>query len=176
MDDSPAEHVFQFVLVNQKATPVPKALLGTIISTSLAAEELETIAHRLEDAKIELEGSRIVSILSRSDDSPFRGLVAKGFGSEDGGKLQWTVLGSLSDMFRYLKGARFYHDTATDHAATWRKHHLDASGIVGDWQAREFSDPYEYWQHLDGPWLDVFKEFWAKTRDHMASTDNQRCP
>lgn len=33
MDDSPAEHVFQYVLVNQKATPVPKALLGTIIST-----------------------------------------------------------------------------------------------------------------------------------------------
>ncbi len=172
MDDSPAEHVFQFVLVNQKATPVPKALLGTIISTSLAAEELETIAHRLEDAKIELEGSRIVSILSRSEDSPFRGLVAKGFGFEDGGKLQWSVLGSLSDMFRYLKGARFYHDTATDHAATWRKHHLDASGIVGDWQAREFSDPYAYWQDLSGPWLDVFKEFWTRTRDHLASTEN----
>ncbi|MEV6576519.1 hypothetical protein, partial [Streptomyces sp. NPDC051577] len=31
MDESPAEHVFQYVLVNQKATPVPRALLGTII-------------------------------------------------------------------------------------------------------------------------------------------------
>lgn len=90
MDDSPAEHVFQYVLVNQKATPVPKALLGTIISTSLAEDELSTIAARLEDAKIPLEGARIISILSRAEDSPFAGLIAKGFGSDDSTKLQWN--------------------------------------------------------------------------------------
>jgi hypothetical protein len=170
MDDSPAEHVFQYVLVNQKATPVPKALLGTIISTSLAQGELAMIAERLEDAKIPLEGARIISILSRAEDSPFRGLVAKGFGSDDSGKLQWNVLQSLSDIFRYLKGARFYHET-TDHALTWQKHHLAGSAIVADWQAKDFETPEGYWQDLDGPWIEVFKEFWTQVRIKLSSED-----
>lgn len=170
MDDSPAEHVFQYVLVNQKATPVPKALLGTIISTSLAEDELSTIAARLEDAKIPLEGARIISILSRAEDSPFASLIAKGFGSDDSTKLQWNVLGSLSDIFRYLKGARFYHET-TDHAVTWQKHHLAGSAIVADWQAKEFAKPEDYWEDLDGPWLGVFKTFWTQVRQKLASEE-----
>lgn len=168
MDDSPAEHVFQYVLVNQKATPVPKALLGTIISTSLAEGELSTIADRLEDAKIPLEGARIISILARADDSPFKELIAKGFGSDDSTKLQWNVLGSLSDIFRYLKGARFYHE-GSDHAVTWQKHHLEGSAIVADWQAKEFDTPLQYWQDLNGPWLLIFKAFWTKVRAELAS-------
>ncbi|OHV67148.1 hypothetical protein LCM4577_26700 [Mesorhizobium sp. LCM 4577] len=170
MDDSPAEHVFQYVLVNQKATPVPKALLGTIISTSLAEGELATIAARLEDAKIPLEGARVISILSRAEDSPFRGLVAKGFGSDDSSKLQWNVVGSLSDIFRYLKGARFYHET-TDHALTWQKHHLAGSAIISDWQALEFEGPQDFWQDLSGPWMAVFKRFWSEVRKKLASED-----
>jgi len=174
MDDSPAEHVFQYVLVNQKATPVPKALLGTIISTSLAEGELSTIADRLEDAKIPLEGARIISILARADDSPFKDLIAKGFGSDDSTKLQWNVLGSLSDIFRYLKGARFYHE-GSDHAVTWQKHHLEGSGIVADWQAKEFETPLDCWQDLNGPWLLIFKAFWTKVRAELAS-DNIGSP
>ncbi|QCJ00897.1 hypothetical protein [Agrobacterium larrymoorei] len=175
MDSSPAEHVFQYVLVNQKATPVPRALLGTIISTSLAANELKTIADRLEDADIQLQGSRIISILSRADDSPFKNLVAKGLDQEGIDKLQWSVLGSLADMFRYLVGGRYYHDSV-DHAKTWRSHHLADSPIVQDWQAREFSSPYEYWQDINGPWMQIFKAFWAKTRDSLADTENEAAP
>ena len=173
MDDSPAEHVFQYVVVNQKATPVAKALLGTIISTSLAEEELATIAERLEDAKIPLQGSRIVSILSRNTDSPFAGLVAKGLKDEGMGKLQWSVLGSLADMFRYLQGARLYHDSnSVDHAKIWRTHHLDSSSIVEEWQARGYKTPYAYWQDLNGPWIKIFVAFWRRTRDVLANTED----
>lgn len=168
MNSSAAEHVFQYVLVNQKATPVPKALLGTIISTSLVADELSTIATRLEHAKIPLEGSRIVSILSRSADSPFKDLVAKGMHEEGTAKLQWSVLSSLADVFRYLEGGRYYHEPS-DHAKTWRTHHLEGSSIVAEWQVREFASPYEYWQDLDGPWLKVFKAFWTSVRDALAN-------
>lgn len=175
MDDSPAEHVFQYVLVNQKATPVPKALLGTIISTSLAADELATIAERLEDAKIPLEGSRIVSILSRSTDSPFVGLVAKGLDGDGVDKLQWSVLGSLAEIFRYLQGGRFYHDPA-DHAKTWRAHHLNDSPIVAEWQTRDYATAYSYWQDLNGPWIEVFKAFWRRTRDTLANLENPASP
>lgn len=172
MDDSPAEHVFQYVLVNQKATPVPKALLGTIISTSLVEDELTTIAERLEDAKIPLEGARIVSILSRAEDSPFSGLIAKGFGTDDSTKLQWNVLGSLSDVFRDLRGGRFYHETI-DHALTWQKHHLGGSEIVADWKTQEYPSPEAYWSDLSGPWIKVFKVFWAEVRTRLASENPQ---
>lgn len=175
MDDSPAEHVFQYVLVNQKATPVPKALLGTIISTSLAAGELATIAERLEDAKIPLEGSRIVSTLSRAVDSPFVGLVAKGLDGDGVEKLQWSVLGSLAEIFRYLQGARLYHDPA-DHAKTWRTHHLSDSPIVAEWQTRDYDSAYDYWQNLNGPWIEVFKAFWRRTREKLANVENPVAP
>lgn len=171
MNSSPAEHVFQYVVVNQKATPVPKALLGTIISTSLAADELTSIADRLEDAKIPLEGSRVVSMLSRAADSPFVGLVAKGMENDGAGKLPWSVLGSLADMFRYLENGRYYHES-TDHAKVWRNHQLEKSAITLNWHSAGYASAYAYWQDLNGPWVTVFKEFWTQTVSRLATSDN----
>ncbi|NOK47382.1 MULTISPECIES: ParB N-terminal domain-containing protein [pseudomallei group] len=170
MDDSPSEHVFQYVVVNQKATPVPKALLGTIISTSLVADELDKIATRLEDARVDLEGARIISILSKAEDSPFAGKVAKGMEGESD-KLPWSVLGSLADIFRFLEGAKFYHDPSADQAKIWRGLHLEDSPIVADWQAKGYESALAYWSDLNGPWLEFFKEFWKCTRGKLASED-----
>lgn len=172
MNPSPAEHVFQYVVVNQKATPVPKALLGTIISTSLAADELASIAERLEDAKIPLEGSRVVSMLSRVADSPFMGLVAKGM-ENDGGttKLPWSVLSSLADMFRYLEDGKLYHESI-DHAKVWRGHQLEKSEIVEDYDSAIYPTPYAFWHDLNGPWVEVFKAFWSQTILRLANTQN----
>jgi hypothetical protein len=168
MDESPSEHVFQYVVVNQKATPVPKALLGTIISTSLAADELDEIATRLENANIDLEGARIVSILSKAEDSPFAGKVAKGMEGE-GEKLPWSVLGSLADLFRFLQGAKFYHEPTIDHAKIWRDLHLNDSPIVAEWQAKGYQSAFDYWRDLNGPWMGSFKAFWRATRAKLAS-------
>lgn len=78
MESLPAEHVFQFVVVNQKATPIGRALLGTIVSTSLSAEELEGVSARLEAAGIPLEDPQAIAFLTRHPDSPFKDLVEKG--------------------------------------------------------------------------------------------------
>ncbi len=75
MNTDPAEQVFQFVVVNQKATPIKSALLGTIISTSLSNDELCRVSDRLEAAGIKLEESRAVTFLTRYPKSPFYGLV-----------------------------------------------------------------------------------------------------
>lgn len=173
LDESPAEHVFQFVVVNQKATPVPKALLGTIISTSLADSELTSIKNRLEHADIPLASSQAVSSLARSAASPFADKVSRGFGQEDGGKLPWTVLASIADLFRSLRGAKYYHDPVLDHASIWKEHHLDSATIVADWQARDYSSAFNYWSDPNGPWRDVFIAFWSKTRDKLADIENQ---
>jgi hypothetical protein len=172
LNESPAEHVFQFVVVNQKATPVPKALLGTIISTSLAPAELSSIKARLVRADIPLESSQAVSSLARSVNSPFANRVARGFEPDSGSKLPWTVLATLAELFRGLKGAKYYHDPMLDHAAIWKEHNLEKSAIVADWQARDFSSASAYWADPNGPWRDVFIAFWSHVRDKLASIDN----
>ena len=58
MNPNVEEHVFQFVVVNQKATPVGKALLGTIVATSLTESELDKVTDRLEQVQINVATPR----------------------------------------------------------------------------------------------------------------------
>jgi hypothetical protein len=100
LDQNTAEHVFQFVVVNQKATPVGKALLGTIVASSLTENELEKVASRLEKVGINVTDSQAVSWFTRNKNSPFYGLVQQGMTGEGGDKLPWSVLRDLVSVFR----------------------------------------------------------------------------
>jgi len=167
VNDDPAEHVFQFVVVNQKATPLSKALLGTIVSTSLSNEELTRVADRLEHSGIQLEESRAVAYFTRNPDSPFFGRVERGLSSDRGDLLQWNVLLSLVSIFRQLKGGRLFGET-NDYADKWKRTYLPNSNIVSDWQTKGFHSAFEYWNHFNGPWRDVFAKFWSTVRDKLA--------
>lgn len=170
MDTSPAEHVFQFVVVNQKATPIGRALLGTIVSTSLSAEELEPVRERLDAAGIPLEDSQAIAYLTRHPSSPFCNLVERGLADEGNNLLQWSVLGSLVRIFRELKGASLYHERL-DYADKWRRDQLDVSGIVS--AAAGDGTKLSYWSQPNGPWREVFIAFWTAVRDRLATTDDE---
>ena len=173
LDPHPAEHVFQFVVVNQKATPIGRALLATIVSTSLSDEELEQVTDRLQRAGIPLDESRAASYMARNRRSPFAGLVDLGMsGSNQNELLPWPVLVSLVQIFRDLNGAALYHQK-NDYAATWRMKCLDQSQIVAAHQAAGFSTAYEHWRAFDGPWRGVFIEFWAAVHDFFGSTNDK---
>ncbi|CAI1953034.1 DGQHR domain [Serratia fonticola] len=165
LSDDPAEHVFQFVVVNQKATPINNALLGTIVSTTLATNELERVAGRLKDADIELEASQAVSFATRNCNSPFYGLVQTGISGEQSGKLPWTVMRSLISIFKDLRGGKFYSDeNRIDYADLWRRRYLGSSDIINE------SDKYSVWSSEDGMWRDVFINFWTCVRDKFGNT------
>ncbi|MBD1881863.1 hypothetical protein [Coleofasciculus sp. FACHB-T130] len=168
MNTDPAEQVFQFVVVNQKATPIKPALLGTIVSTSLSNEELERVAERLENAGIKLEESRAVTFLARHPDSPFYNLVERGMTSDTKDRLKWNVLASIVSIFRDLKGGKLFHETV-DYADKWKRDYLAESKIVSG-----VEEATEYWQELDGPWRDVFIKFWSTVRDKLADKDNDQ--
>lgn len=176
LNEKADEHVFQFVVVNQKATPVRAALLGTIISTSLADNELQRIAERLENAGIPLQSSVAVTYFAKNPDSPFSGLVARGLSGDGADLLPWSVLGQLVSMFRNLRGARYFHDSKIDYADLWKRKYLDQSKICENWAAADYADPSKYWSSLDGPWRKVFIEFWTATRDRLAKTDYTNAP
>lgn len=169
--DDPAEHVFQFVVVNQKATPINNALLGTIVSTTLSEQELERVSQRLKNADIPLDDSRAVSFASRNRNSPFYQLVQTGISGEQSGKLPWTVMKSLITIFKELKGAKFFGNAyKNDFADVWRKRQLAKSDIV---QSDDPEMAYEEWRSEDGVWKDVFIVFWSKIRDKFGSVEDE---
>ncbi|MCO5996276.1 ParB N-terminal domain-containing protein [Actinoallomurus rhizosphaericola] len=167
-DANPAEHVFQFVVVNQKATPMGKALLGTIVSTSLSREELEPVADRLRRASIPLDDSQSVSYMTRAEESPFRGLVQTGMGGDDRRHLQWSVLKGLTQIFRELKGGKVFGQT-NDYAELWQQRHLGKSDLVS--QGESLEEKYRIWREPDGPWRSVFVRFFSIIRDRFGDSD-----
>lgn len=171
ISDNPAEQVFQFVVVNQKATPIGTALLGTIVSTTLSNDEMERVATRLKDAGIELEESQAITYLARYPESPFFGLVERGMAGDGKDLLQWPVFSSLVTIFKDLKGGKIFGEK-NPYAQIWRNRFLNGSPIVEQYQQAGCSSQYEYWSKIDGPWRDVFIVFWRKIRDFFATTSD----
>jgi hypothetical protein len=128
MSSDPAEQVFQFVVVNQKATPIGRALLGTIVSTTLSANEMDSVATRLKKAGIQLEESQAITYLARHPGSPFFGLVERGLAGDAKDLLQWNVFASLIGIFRHLRGGRIFGQR-NDYAEIWSQRYLPSSEI-----------------------------------------------
>lgn len=163
----PAEQVFQFVVVNQKATPIGRALLGTIVSTTLSQNELEGVADRLKNAGIELEESRAISYLVRSKSSPFFNKVQRGIDSNAKDLLEWNVLGQLVAIFRNLSRGKLFGES-NDYADVYRKKFLKSAPIVSKYSELGYEDEFKYWSANEGPWRDVFIEFWTAVKDKLA--------
>lgn len=170
LSDDPAEQVFQFVVVNQKATPIGKALLGTIVSTSLGQHELEKVSTRLKRAGIPLEESRAISLVVRSRNSPFYGRVQRGIDANNNELLEWNILGQLISIFKNLEGGRLYGEN-NDYADLWKKRFLERSELVTPFEQKNFESAFSYWSSTDGPWLQVFVNFWSAVRSKLASDD-----
>jgi len=170
LSTDPAEHVFQFVVVNQKATPIGKALLGTIVSTTLSNDELNRVSTRLTKAGIQLEQSRAVAYLSRNPDSPFKDQVETGLAGESGDRLAWSVLASLVRIFQHLEGGKLFGQKI-DFADKWRRDCLEESNVVSDYESHGYETPFAYWSSPDGPWRQVFIEFYENIRVEFGKDD-----
>lgn len=173
-NDDWAEHVFQFVVVNQKATPIKSALLGSIIATTLTNNEVDSITERLGRADIDVADYRVVAFLDVASNSPFQGLIKRGYesGTEAKKKLDWSVFDRLVRMFRFLRGGKYFHQMNVDHAKNWCTRKLADSDIVKDYELHGFSNPYDYWSKPDGPWRDVFCNVWKVVQDQLATTED----
>lgn len=171
LSSDPEEQVFQFVVVNQKATPIGRALLGTIVSTSLSNDEMGKVAVRLRNAGIQLEESQAITFMARNPQSPFCGLVERGMAGDAKDLLQWNVFASLIKIFRDLKGGKLFGGK-NDYAAIWRDKYLKDSEIVANFEDEGCKTPIEYWSRIDGPWRGVFMSFWTEIRDKFGNTDD----
>lgn len=166
LDESPAEHVFQFVIVNQKASPISKVLLGTIVSTTLTEDELSGVSARLESANIPVGNSRIITKLIKDPSSPFYNKVKRGIGTDDKEMLDWAVFSRIVEIFYRLSNGTLYHES-NDYAKSWKQHYLKHSDLNGS--NGDETESFLNWQH--GTWEVVFRTFWLKVRDRFASLD-----
>ncbi|MFM5581448.1 hypothetical protein [Aeromonas jandaei] len=172
MEDDPKEQVFQFVVINQKATPIGKSLLGTIISTSLTNDEMEDVSDRLRESGIVLEEARAITWAAKSPESPFFNLVERGIQTDKKDLLQWNVMGSLIQIFRELNGGVLFH-SKVDYAKRWKEKHLDESNIV---DSSNGISSFDNWRELNGPWRTLFVVFWKKIRDEFSDVKNEERP
>lgn len=172
LSSNPSEQVFQFIVVNQRATPIGRALLGTIVSTSLSNEEMEEVAVRLKNAGIQLEESQAITYLARNPESPFYELVERGMTGDAKDLLQWNVFSSLISIFRDLRGGKLFGQK-NDYATIWRDKFLAKSSLVENYAEEGCSSPFEYWSKVDGPWRAVFIEFWRQIRDRFGNTQDR---
>ena len=175
LSSSPSEQVFQFVVVNQRATPIGRALLGTIVSTSLSKEEMESVAVRLKNAGIHLEESQAITYLARNPQSPFFELVERGMTGDSKDLLQWNVFSSLIAIFRDLRGGKLFGQK-NDYASIWRDKQLGKSKLVENWSDEGSSSAFDCWSRVDGPWRDVFIEFWRIVRDKFGNVEDRDKP
>ncbi|MFI9366629.1 hypothetical protein ACIG5E_37105 [Kitasatospora sp. NPDC053057] len=173
MEENVEEHVFQFVVVNQKATPLATALLGTIVATSLSEDELNEVTERLEAVDIDVADSQAVAWFTRSPGSPFHGKVQQGMVGEGGDKLPWTVLRDLISQFRNLRGAKLPHSSKIDYADKWARERLPDSALVDTLDSEEQRTA---WATLEGPWRGVCAAFFAEVRDRLGDPGNEYAP
>lgn len=173
-NDDWSEHVFQFVVVNQKAKSINKDLLASIVSTSLTEDELNAVKPRLGDASIQIEDVQLVGIL-RTDSGPFQNVIKAGFDTKDEtkekGKLDHSSAIKIFRLFRDLKGAKDPTDTARlDAAYKWRDTFLESYEGVQDYETKGFSSALNFWSDRNGPWREVFTYFYQAVKDNLVVT------
>lgn len=178
-----SEHVFQFVVVNQKVKPISKSLLSSIIGTSLNSDEVDNIQDRLERAGIEIDDYKVMARLLEDNLSPFKGSVKKGYSSDrfsENQKLDWSVLNSLAKDFRNLKNLQPFHRRGTGELVfytEWRSQFLSSSQLL-DNHAKKIGcdDELLAWGHpTNGLWLDIFRYFYSVAKDKLSDEDNNLC-
>lgn len=171
LSSDPAEQVFQFVVINQKATPIERSLLGTIVSTTLTNDEMEQVSERLRSSGIQLEEARAITWMARSEESPFCRLVERGVEDEKNDLLQWSVMGKIIAIFKELSGGTRFGE-GNDYARRWKDKFLANSEIVADYANQGYETPFDYWHSLEGPWREIFIEFWNCIKNFFSQDVN----
>lgn len=172
MSTDPSEQVFQFVVINQKATPIERSLLGTIVSTTLTSDEMEGVTKRLTASGIKLEEARAITWAARDPASPFYQLVDRGVNNDASELLQWSVTGKIINIFKELDGGVLFGER-NDYAKRWKDKFLAESELVSNFDEELFPSAYEYWSSLEGPWRTVFIAFWNKIKSKFSQSTNK---
>jgi hypothetical protein len=113
---NPAEQVFHFYVLNNKARPLTPVELRRTVSTSLSDAEIDDLWERFKQAGVDPEAARWTYKANTDSESPFRGLIDFGLGGD--GFIKENVAYQL--MSRFLRMGRKYKSLYKD-VPKWNK-------------------------------------------------------
>lgn len=174
-NESWPEHVFQFIVVNQKATTIPERELGSMLSTTLDTKEVEEIQGRLINSDIPIEDYQAILYFVSNENSPFFHVVdvanLKGKGPS-GKKFQYKSFKNLINNIRGLCKISSYEN----HESYIRDFKQDSlflnSGVVANYSQLGYESQIDYWSSIDGPWKDFFLRFFTFIKKYFSSDDS----
>lgn len=144
------EQVFQFIIINQKAKPIPSEFLTAIISSSLSSDDIEQLKKRLDRSGISLEETSIMNLVNFNSQSPFRGMINfRVQGSK--GTMGYPGMLALARRFRNLRT----HDDKVKFRPFFQA--VFESNCHGSNYAERRHD----WL-IEGVWFKFFSAFWSQ--------------
>jgi hypothetical protein len=148
------EQVFQFVVINQRARPIPAEFLSAIISNSLNNNDIQEMSSRLEQAGVKLENTKIMDLVHGDQRSPFVGMIDfKIQGAK--GRLTYPGMLTLARRFRGLRT----HDTEVRFSGFFKEVFADAMNVP------KYTDRRRLWQN--SVWFEYFAAFWDELRTQV---------
>lgn len=167
------EHVFQFIVVNQKATSIPEKELGSMLSTTLDTKEISKIQERLVNSDIPIEDYQAITFFASNEKSPFYLVVdvvnLKGKGPE-GKKYQYKAFKNLINNIRNLEKVTSY-DTGISYLEQFASHPnlFKDSKVLDSFNDKGFENRYDYWRSVDGPWKEFFLRFYSFIKNNISN-------
>ncbi len=92
------EEVFQFYVLNSKASPLSRDQLHAVVSTSLTNGELEVLFERFKQTGVHAREAKLSYRMHRHNESPFQGLIDFGL-SDSRGIIKESIAFSLVRTF-----------------------------------------------------------------------------
>lgn len=153
------EQVFQFTVINDKATGIPKPFITSLAGISLTTSELDLLRNRLSEAGIKLWEVEVMQRLGFDSRSPLQGLidfrVQKGSSGSHG--LGYVTIKNLGKMWY----------EATPPATVLLRMMDKIYRPVGRKKAITKKTAQSHLQ--SDHWFDLYCRFWNKTRDRFES-------
>ena len=153
------EQVYQFVVVNDKATGIPKPFITSLAGMSLTTEELGALKGRLSQAGVRLWEVEVMQRLGFDPSSPFQGLIEfKVAGEPDKGLGYQTM----------KRVGRAWHHPPSRNTGLYKLMQSVYYGNAGKVRTNKHLRD-DKWQESND-WYDFFCLFWNEFREKYVDT------
>jgi len=152
------EQVFQFVVVNDKASGIPKPFITSLAGMSLTASELKELENRLTQAGLKLWEVEVMQRLGYDTRSPFKGKIEfKVSGGNDGDGLGYQTMKRIGKSWHHPRSAGLYMVMEKLYVGPSDATKLSQKALRGKWQTSE-------------DWFEFMCLFWDEFKEKFETT------
>jgi hypothetical protein len=153
------EQVFQFVVVNDKASGIPKPFITSLAGMSLTGVELKELENRLTQAGLKLWEVEVMQRLGYDSRSPFQGKIEfKVSGGNDSDGLGYQTMKRIGKSWHHPRSAGLYTVMEKLYRSASDTKKFSQKALRGKWQTSE-------------DWFDFLCLFWSEFKERFDGTE-----